>query len=162
MSPIGQVLIGLVMAVGLIGTIIPVFPGITLIWVAGLTWTILDGPDRVHWALFTGMTVFFILGIGISIYLPTKNTTGAQNPKWTFSLASIFAIAGFFLVPVVGLPLGFVIGVFLRHLIDSKEFHRALRVTGKTLKSLGLAALVQCLFGLAMCITWALGLLIVK
>ena len=161
MGPIGQFLIGLVMAVGLVGTLIPILPGLTVIWLAGLAWVFLDGPDATHWIIFAIMTAFYLLGQVLAFYLPAKSAV-TENPKWTLAMGAVFAIAGFFLIPVVGAPLGFVFGIFLRILLDSREFHRAIRATGKTLKSLGLATAVQCGFGIAICTTWALGLILIN
>lgn len=161
MNPIGQVLIGLVMAIGLVGTLIPVLPGLTLIWLAGLTWVILDGPDAEHWLLFALMSLFFIIGLILGIYVPAKSASG-ETPKWTLAAGAVFSICGFFLIPIVGAPLGFIFGVFLRILIDTREFHRAIRSTAKSLKALGVSSVLQCVCGIAICTTWALGLLIVN
>lgn len=162
MSPVGEVLIGLTMAIGIVGTLIPVLPGLLLVWVAGLAWAILDGADATHWLIFAVMTLFLIIGFALSVYIPSKSTKDDSSPKWTFLVAAIFAIIGFFVVPIAGLPLGFIFGVFLCHLVAGREFHRALRTTGKTLKALGLVSLIQCACGIGIAITWALGLLVVK
>jgi uncharacterized protein YqgC (DUF456 family) len=162
MSPFGEVVIGLVMAIGLVGTIVPVLPGVTLVWGAGLAWAILDGGDFLHWSLFAVMTIFFISAHALGIYLPSKTTSGPENPKWTFLFASLCAVIGFFVVPIIGVPLGFIVGVFIRQLIASREFHRALGATGKTLRALGIVVLVQCACAIAIAATWAIGLFLVK
>ncbi|MEI7442066.1 MAG: DUF456 domain-containing protein [Actinomycetes bacterium] len=161
MSPIGEVLIGLMMAIGIVGTLIPVLPGLVLVWLAALAWTILDGADATHWVIFALMTVIFIIGIGLSFYIPAKSAKSETSPRWTYLVASLFALIGFFVIPIVGLPLGFAFGVFICHLISSREFHRALRATGTSLKAMGIVSLVQCVCGIAMATAWALALLIV-
>jgi len=162
MSPVGEVLIGLTMAIGLVGTLIPVLPGLVLVWIAGLTWAVLDGADKTHWIIFSVMTLVFLIGVGLSFYIPAKSTKDESAPKWTFLVASVFSIIGFFVIPIVGLALGFIFGVFICQLANSREFHRALRATGSTLKALGLVSLVHCACGIAIATTWAIGLLIVK
>jgi len=161
-SPLGEIVIGLVMAIGLVGTIVPVVPGVTLVWGAGLAWAILDGADLIHWSLLAIMTIFFVAAHVLSIYIPSKTTSGPKNPKWTFLFASLCAIVGFFIVPIIGVPLGFAIGVFIRQLIASREFHLALKATGNTLKALGVVVLIQCGCAIAIAATWALGLFLVK
>ena len=161
MGPVGEVMIGLTMAIGIIGTLIPVLPGLILVWLAALAWVILDGPDATHWVIFAIMTAIFLIGIGLSFYIPAKSTKNETSPRWTFVVASIFALVGFFVIPIVGLPLGFIFGVFICHLISSREFHRALQATGTSLKAMGLVSLVQCVCGIAIATAWALGLLIV-
>jgi hypothetical protein len=161
MGPVGEVMIGLTMAIGIVGTLIPVLPGLVLVWLAALAWVILDGADATHWVIFAIMTAIFLIGIGLSFYIPAKSTKNETSPRWTFVVASIFALVDFFVIPIVGLPLGFIFGVFICHLISSREFHRALRATGTSLKAMGLVSLVQCVCGIAIATAWALGLLIV-
>lgn len=162
MSPVGEVLIGLTMAIGLVGTLIPVLPGLALVWAAGLVWAIFDGADATHWIIFAIMTLLFLVGIGLSFYIPAKSARNESSPRWTFLVASVCAIVGFFVIPIVGLALGFIFGVFICHLLSSREFHRALRATGSSLKALGLVSLVQCACGILIATSWAIGLLIVK
>lgn len=162
MSPVAEVLIGLIMAVGIVGTLIPVLPGLFLVWGAGLVWAIFDGADTTHWIIFSVMTVFFLVGIGLSFYLPAKSSKDNSSPKWTMLIATLFAVIGFFVIPIIGVAVGFVFGVFVCQLIASREFHKTLRTTGKTLKALGLVSLTQCACGIAIATSWALGLLIVK
>ncbi|MCX6404077.1 MAG: DUF456 domain-containing protein [Actinobacteria bacterium] len=162
MGPVGEVLIGLTMAIGIIGTLIPVLPGLFLVWLAGLAWAILDGADTTHWIIFALMTVIFLIGFGLSLYIPAKSTKGESAPKWTFLVASVFALIGFFVIPIVGLPLGFIFGVFFCQLIAGREFHRALRATGTTLKAIGLVSLIHFACGIAIASAWAFGLLIVN
>jgi uncharacterized protein YqgC (DUF456 family) len=162
MSPAGEVLIGLTMAVGIVGTLIPVLPGLFLVWAAGLFWAIFDGADTTHWLIFAFMSLIFLFGIALSFYIPAKSTKGISSPKWTLPVATLFALIGFFVIPIVGIALGFIFGVFVCQLISSREFHRALRTTGTTLKALGLVSLVQCACGITIATAWALGLLIVK
>lgn len=162
MSPVGEVLIGLTMAIGLVGTLVPVLPGLFLVWAAGLAWAILDGAGTTHWIIFAVMTVIFAIGIGLSFYIPKKNAKSTLAPKWIFPVSSLFAVIGFFIIPIAGLPLGFIFGVFISHLFSGREFHRALREAGSTLKALGLVSLVQCICGILIATCWALGLLIVK
>lgn len=162
MSPVGEVLIGLTMAVGIVGTLVPVLPGLLLVWLAGLAWAILDGADTTHWIIFAIMTLIFLVGFGLSFYIPAKSTKRDSAPKWTLLVASFFALIGFFVIPIVGLAIGFISGVFICHLIAGREFHRALRSTGTTLKALGLVSLIHCLCGIAIATAWVIGLLIVK
>ena len=57
MTDAEQLLVGLVMAAGLVGILLPVIPGLLLIWAAGLWWTIADGGGPVRWTVFGVLTV---------------------------------------------------------------------------------------------------------
>ena len=52
-------------------------------------------------------------------------------------------IVGFFVVPVVGLPLGFVLGVFVAELVRLRERGPAWASTVEAMKGTGLAVLIS-------------------
>ena len=160
MGAAGELLIGFIMSIGLLGTFVPFLPGITLIWATGFAWVILDGGGWLRWLLFVFMTVLFIIAHVASIRIPVKKVATLQTPRGTIFVASICGVIGFFVIPVLGLPIGFAIGIFLWNLIHTREFHRAMRVTWETLKSFGLIALVQLLCGIGIVALWLIGLLL--
>ena len=160
MSPAGELVIGLCMAIGLLGTFIPVLPGITLMWAVGLAWVILDGGGWIRWLLFAAMTALFIAAHVSSVRIPAKKVASLQPARGTMIIASICAVIGFFVIPIFGLPIGFAIGVFVWDLIKFREFHRANRVTRETLKSFGLVALIHLLCGIGITTLWFFGLLL--
>ena len=160
MSPAGELIIGLCMATGLLGTIIPILPGIILMWATGLTWTIMDGGGWMRWLLFTFMTILTIIATLASVKIPAKKISQLETPRGTLIVASLFGMAGFFVIPVLGLPIGFILGIFLWNLIHSREFHRALQTTWQSAKSFGQVALIQLLCGLGIVGMWLIGLLI--
>ena len=60
MSEAEQLLVGLAMAAGLVGILVPVVPGLLLILAAGLWWTIADGGGAVRWTVFAVLTALFV------------------------------------------------------------------------------------------------------
>jgi uncharacterized protein YqgC (DUF456 family) len=64
------------------------------------------------------------------------------------------AVVGFFVVPVVGLPLGGALGIYLAERVRTGDGRAAARATRATLVGFGLAALVQLGAGLAMIGIW--------
>lgn len=160
MSAIGELVIGLLMAIGLTGIVIPVIPGLALVWASGLAWAILDGGGLARWSLFTVMTVLLAIGLFANVRIPVQKVTAQQATKGSLIVASVFAIVGFFVIPVVGFPLGFIVGIFVWNLINTREFHRALKITWKTTQSFGLVILVQLLCAMGIVLLWVLGLLL--
>lgn len=149
------------MAIGLIGTIIPILPGTTLLWITGLTWVILDGGGWARWIIFAIMTALFIISHVATIRIPTKRVNKMEPSKGSVIVACLTGIVGFFVIPVVGLPLGFIFGIFIWNLINTREFHRALRITWKTTQSFGVVTLVQMLCGIGIALLWLIGLVLV-
>jgi hypothetical protein len=70
-------------------------------------------------------------------------------------VAAVAAIIGFFVIPVVGLPLGGLAGLYAAEWQRTEDASTAWRTTRATLVGSGLATLVQFLAGVAMAIVSA-------
>jgi uncharacterized protein YqgC (DUF456 family) len=160
MSGLGELLIGLAMAVGLVGILIPVLPGIVLVWLAGLAWTILDGGGIVRWSLFGVMTALTLGALVAGVRLPTKSAAHTDAPRGTLWLAAAFSIVGFFVIPVIGVLVGFSAGVLLAHLIATNDIHKAFDALWATLRAFGKSVLIHGACGVGICTLWILGLIV--
>jgi uncharacterized protein YqgC (DUF456 family) len=147
-------LAGVAMAVGLVGTIAPIVPGLALIWAAALGFGIAEGFDGPGAVLFGGITMIGLVGEVAGVVLPRRSAGRAGAGRWSLWLGVVVALAGFFLVPVVGLPLGGALGIYVGEHLRTRDAHTAWRATAATLKGFGLAALVQFGTGLAMVVLW--------
>lgn len=107
-----EVVVGLVLLAGIVGTLVPVMPGSLLVALGVLFWTLSTG-GALAWAVL--VLVLLQLGIGavVKYLVPGRRLQRAGVPDRTLILGGIGAIAGLFVVPLVGLPLGFVGGVYL-------------------------------------------------
>lgn len=70
-------------------------------------------------------------------------------------VAALAAVVGFFVIPIVGLPLGGLAGLYLAEFRRTADTATAWRTTRATLVGIGLATLVQFLVGVAMVVVWA-------
>jgi len=68
-------------------------------------------------------------------------------------------IVGFFVVPVVGLLLGFAVGLFLSEFQRQKSFKPAISSSGAALKATGVGMLAEFGFAALAGGTWAVGAL---
>jgi uncharacterized protein YqgC (DUF456 family) len=68
-------------------------------------------------------------------------------------------LVGFFVVPVVGLLLGFVLGVYLAERGRLGQHQAAWTSTVVALKAAGVSMLIELLTGLLMAATWAIAVL---
>ena len=157
MSGPGLVLIALVMAVGLVGVIIPVLPGLLLVWGAGLVWVLLDGGGAARWAVLAMMTALLVIGTVAKYVLPARSAKQGGAPFSTMLLGAIGAIVGFFAIPVVGLIVGGIVGIFVGELARHGNVGSALRSTKGVLVSIGIGILIELLAGIAMVIVWVVG-----
>lgn len=160
MNGLGELFIGLLMSVGLVGIVVPVVPGVVLVWLAGLAWTILDGGGTTRWILFFLMSVLTVVGLGSQIGIPARELNNQQAPKWTLVWAGVLGIFGFFVIPIIGLPIGFTVGVFLRYMFASNDLHASMDSTWLTVRAIGKGILIQGICGLLIAFLWFIGLLI--
>ena len=154
MSGTGLLLVGLAMAVGLVGTVVPVVPGLPVIWAAGLFWALAEeGAGR--WVVLTVLTVLAVAGTAAR-YVFTARSMGGKVPRTTMLAAAAGALVGMFVVPVVGMPLGGVVGVYLAELRRTRDGRAAWASTRRVLVAFGLGTAVEVAAGVLMVATWGL------
>jgi uncharacterized protein YqgC (DUF456 family) len=127
-----------VMALGLIGTVIPILPGTTIILAAAVIHRVVLGADRsLGWSALVAMLLLTLLTYAIDAaagYLGAKRF-GAT--KWGLIGCAAGALAGIFF-GLLGLFVGPVIGAIAGELIGGKKLVRAGRAGwGTFLGSLG-------------------------
>jgi len=154
MGWLGVVLVGLVMAVGLVGVILPFVPGTVLIWGAGLVYGLVEGFDAAGWGWFAAMTVLAVLGQIGQYALPSRAGLEAGASWKVLAVGALAGIVGFFVIPVVGLPIGAVLGVLAAEYGETGDWARALTLTRQVVIGFGLGILSEFLAGLLMILTW--------
>lgn len=153
-SGVVVVLVGVAMAVGIAGTVVPLVPGLGLVAGAALVYGVVEGFGVVGTVAFGIILALAALGTVAGVVVPRRAAGAAGAPASSLLLGALGAVAGFFVVPVVGLPLGGAAGIFLGELARSGDRTVAWRTTKATLKGFGLATLVQLAAGSAMAAVW--------
>ena len=95
---------------GVAGTIVPILPGLFLIWAAMLGYGIVIGMGWVGWTAMALATALVALGLYLNLRIPQRSAAGAGLSVKAQLLAVALAVAGLFLLPPFGAPLGFVLG----------------------------------------------------
>lgn len=153
-----EVLIGLAVLVGLVGIVVPVLPGSLLILGAALLWAVEDG-SATAWVAFAVVTSLLVVGSIVKYAVPGRRLTTSGVPQRTLLLGAVLGLVGFFVIPVVGLFIGFVLGVYLA------ESHRVGRdaawpSTKHALRAVGLSMLIELAAGLLAATAWFVGALL--
>lgn len=152
------VLCGLAILVGVAGTIIPVLPGSVLIGLSLLAWAIWGGAGTAGWVVFGVGMVFVLAGIAASAVLTGRKLKQHSIPSRSVVIGLVVGVAGMFIIPVVGLFVGFAAGLLLSEFLRTRNFGTATASSWAALKATGLGMLAE--FGLA-CLaasTWVIGL----
>ncbi|MGK9272815.1 DUF456 domain-containing protein [Williamsia muralis] len=108
---VGEIIVALVIFLGLCGVVVPVLPGLSLIFVAIGVWAFVVGG--AGWLVFAGAAVLLGVSAIVKYVFANKSMKNSGVPGRTVVLGGLLGIVGFFVIPVVGLPIGFVLGAFL-------------------------------------------------
>lgn len=151
------VLCGVAIAIGVAGTVIPVLPGSILIALSLLSWAIWGGAGAAGWVVFAVGMVFVLAGMAASAFLTGRKLKEHRIPNRSVAIGIALGVVGMFLIPVVGLFVGFAVGLLLSEFQRTRKFQTAVRTSAAALKATGIGILVE--FGLA-CLaasTWVVG-----
>jgi uncharacterized protein len=153
----GEIVVGLVILVGLAGTVVQVLPGNTLVGGAILVWAILTGGTAA-WVCFAVAAVFIVAAEVSQVLIAGRHMRRAEVPWSTLAWGGLAGVVGFFVIPVIGLFVGFVAAVFVAELLRRRDRRAAWRATVAALQATGITILVQLLGGLLAAATWGVGL----
>jgi uncharacterized protein len=154
------VLVALAMAVGLIGTLFPFVPGLPLIWGAALVYGLTVDFDTVGWVAMAFITVFAIAGMVAKFVLPQRRASASGAPRRTLVVGAIGGIIGFFVIPIVGMPVGAVAGVYLAEYWRTADPGTAWISTKQVIVGFGIGALFELTAGILMIAAWVAWVLV--
>ncbi len=148
----------LAVAVGLVGIVVPVLPGSLLILASILVWAIVTA-EAAGWVVFAVATTILVAGTVVKVAVPGRRMRTAGVPTATLLAGAAAGIVGFFVIPVVGLPVGFVLGVYAAEL---RRVGRDLAwpSTVAALKAVGLSILIEATAGLVAAAALVVGIVV--
>jgi uncharacterized protein len=147
-------LVAVAMAAGLAGIVVPGIPGVPLVWGAALAYGLATGFGAVGTAAFVVITALAVAGTVAGVVVPGRAAAAARAARSSLALAVVAGIVGFFVVPVVGFPLGAVAGLYAGERARTGDPSAAWAATRATVAGFGKAALIQLAAGLLMVATW--------
>lgn len=147
--------VGIVMAVGIAGVVLPGLPGLGLMWLAAFGFGLAGGFAEGGWSAFVIVTVLAVIGVLLGVWLPKKATESAGVARRTIWLGVLGGVIGFFVIPVVGVLVGGAMGVFGSELHRQRDGRKAWNAAWRTLTGFGLAAIAQVAVGVVLAGTWA-------
>jgi len=152
----GIVLVALAIAVGLVGIIVPVLPGGILVLGSIGVWAYVDNTV-VSWVVFGIATALFVVAQVVKYTWPAKRMRQADVRTSVLVIGAIAGVVGFFVIPVIGLLIGFVGGVFVAELGIRRDATRAWASTVHALKNVALSVGIELTGALLATVAWAIG-----
>jgi len=159
MSGLELLAVGAAIIIGTIGVVIPILPGPLLVFAAIAVWAFVEGGSA--WAIFAVATVILAVVQVAKYLLPGRRLRDAGVPQRSVWVGAGLGIVGFFAIPVVGLFIGFVAGVYIaeRQRLSNRDL--AWPSTVAAVKAVGLSILIELAGCLVAGVCWLAGVVLV-
>ncbi|WP_300680375.1 DUF456 domain-containing protein [Nocardioides sp.] len=136
-----EVLLLLTMLLGLCGIVALVVPGSLIIAAATVVWA-LQADDGRAWIFTSVALALLVAGMVVKYVVPGRRLADAGIPGRTQLIGLGVGVVGFFVIPVIGLVLGFVLGVWIAEVVRLGA-GEATSSTFVALKAAGLSLLIE-------------------
>ncbi|MGP5640597.1 DUF456 domain-containing protein [Brachybacterium tyrofermentans] len=153
------VLAGLAYIVGLTGIVVPVLPGTITIAIATLVWAIVIGGWPA-WIVFAIVLLLSAIGMTTSYVLTGRKLHAAEVPMWPIYVGIAAGIVGFFVIPLLGLPIGFVLGLCISEAVRQKDLSKGLGSAWIAVKALGVGIMIEFSLAMLSTIVFAIGVVV--
>ncbi|MGV1004972.1 MAG: DUF456 domain-containing protein [Candidatus Nanopelagicales bacterium] len=137
-----NLLVGLTLLVAAAGVVLPLLPGVLLAVAALLVWAIYT-PGAGAWGLFAAALAIIVAGQVLKYLIPGRTMSAAGVPGRSLVIGGLVGIVGFFAIPVVGLPIGFIGGVYVAEHVRLRDWPAAKASTITALKATGFSMLIE-------------------
>jgi uncharacterized protein YqgC (DUF456 family) len=152
-STVGIVLVALAIAVGLVGILVPLLPGTVLVFGAILVWALFE-RTTVAWVTLGVVAALLAATLLVKYLWPMRRMKSADVGTLSLVAGAVLGIVGFFVVPVLGLVIGFVLGVYLAELAKRRDQRVAWTSTKHAVKGVALSVGVELAGGLFATVAW--------
>jgi uncharacterized protein YqgC (DUF456 family) len=152
-STAGIVLVALAIAVGLVGILVPLLPGTVLVFGAILVWALFE-RTTVAWVTLGIVAALLAASLLVKYLWPMRRMKSADVGTLSLVAGAVLGIIGFFVVPVLGLVIGFVLGVYLAELAKRRDQRVAWTSTVHAIKGVALSVGVELAGGLLATVAW--------
>ena len=132
----------LLLIVGVMGTIFPILPGSLLTIGTLLVWAWVLGSTASWTAGLIGIALA-VVGMSASAILTGRKMRRERIPRGPIIVGIVAGVVGMFIVPVVGLFLGFALGLLIAEVVRRRDLAAASRASLEAMKSMGSGMLLE-------------------
>jgi uncharacterized protein YqgC (DUF456 family) len=143
-----------IMLVGLFGLIVPIFPGIIVIWLAYLGYAVVTGFTTLGWVIFIVLTVLMITGATIDNVMMNAKAHKEGASCLTLMVGMAAGILGTVFFPPFGGLIAAPLVVWLIEYLRLRDLNRATASLRGMAIGLGASYVVRFMLGLAMIGLW--------
>lgn len=143
-----------VMLVGLFGLIVPIFPGIVVIWLAGLGYGVVNGFNLLGIIMMVLLTIAMLAGVTVDNVLMGAGARRGGASWLAVTTAMIAGIAGTILFPPIGGLIASPLAVLLVEYLRGRDLGKAWQATRGLATGWGLSFLARFGIGVLMIVLW--------
>lgn len=128
---------------GIAGIIIPVLPGMILVWLTVLVFAWAGDFAVLGYAPLVAITLIAALTGSAGLWLPLLGAQRSGAARRALLLGFLGAIAGTFIMPLVGTIIGYALGILLGEFLKHQDLQLALRASMGGVAGWGIATVVE-------------------
>jgi uncharacterized protein YqgC (DUF456 family) len=142
------------MLVGLLGLVVPLFPGIVVIWLAALGYGIVVGFNPPGIVLFVVITILMLAGTTVDNVLMSVGARKSGASWLSLGAAFLAGIAGTLLLPPIGGLIATPLAVFLIEYARNRDWNKTWTAVRGLAVGWGLSFAVRFIIGVVMILVW--------
>lgn len=132
----------------LVGTLIPIIPGVLLMWVIVFIYSLVDGFTAVSTASFIFISLITLVTGTSDIWLTLFGTKKGGASVKSMLIGTVGAVVGSFLFPIVGTIAGYIGGLLLGEYWQHGDWELAKKAGIGGLAGWGIATVIQFVGGI--------------
>lgn len=142
------------MLIGLVGLLIPIFPGLVIMWFSALGYGVVNGFSTTGTILFVIITVLAIVGTLIDNLMMGAGARQGGASWLTILVALVAGVFGTFLYPPIGGIIAAPLAVLLLEYFRLRDINQAWLALRGLATGWGLSYFVRLFIGLLMMVLW--------
>ncbi|WP_326687221.1 MULTISPECIES: DUF456 domain-containing protein [unclassified Streptomyces] len=148
-------LVGIVLLLGLIGSVLPGVPGTLVVWASVFWWAVWD-HNRAAWWLLVAATGLLLLTAAVRMFAPAQPRRRSEAGRRLLLMAGASGTVGFVLVPVLGVLPGFLAGIYGKERMRLGSHGAAVASTRTVMRGGGWRTLADLTASLLVAVGWVI------
>jgi len=138
------------MFIGLLGVILPLVPGIVLVYLAALLYAVIEGFAKIGPITLAVLTILAVVGVTADLWVSSLRARVGGASVWALLGGLVLGLVGLIFFSLPGAILGSVLGVIAVEMGRVRDWRKVLKSGGGWLIGWLLSAVVQLSLALIM------------
>jgi len=139
-----------VMFIGLLGVVLPIIPGVAVIWVTALIYAIAEDFENIDPITMVVLSLIALPGITADVWVSSLGAKVGGASLWSIVTSLLGGIIGFLVASLPGAIVGSLVGLLAVELFRARDWRHALKASGGWIVGWLASTVVQIVVGLIM------------